>query len=93
MMCLLLTNEFRPDMTYEVEWALTASYLLTYFLFNSKSRFHEKSQMRVYIPSVLFEFHLLYFKIRVCIFNQFHFNFIVEQINVLLSNKCHHCCY
>ena len=74
-----IDSEFRPDLTYEVEWALTASYLLTYFLFNSKSRFHEKSQMRVYIPSVLFEFHLLYFKIRACIFDQFHFNFILKK--------------
>ena len=70
-------------MTYEVEWALTASYLLTSFLFNAKSRFHVKTQMRVCIPSVLFEFHLLYFKVRACIFNQFQFNFIVKKIIIM----------
>ena len=79
-------------MTYKVEWALTASYWPNYFLFNAKSRLHENAQMRVYIQSVLFEFHLLYFKIRACIFNQSHFNFIVKK-KVLLSNKCYHRCY
>ena len=49
--------------------------------------------MRVYIQSVLFEFHFLYFKIRACIFDQFHFNFILRKINVVLSSKCYHCCY